>query len=290
MWAFTGGCHYAGECHRYQKTCGACPILGSQKQHDLSRWILLRKRKAISAVNLTVIAPSRWMAECATSSSLFRGKRVEVVPNGLDLTRYRPIPSTTCRELLSLPQGKMLIGFGGVRSTTDARKGFQLLVQCIREISGTPFARQTELVVFGASKPEHSLDLGLQAHYMGNLNDDISLALVYGACDVFVAPSTMDNLPNSVMEAMACATPCVAFRVGGMPDLIDHQSTGYLADPFDIDDVTRGILSILSNVEHLRNLSRQARQKAEEEYSLERIAERHKDSYHQALARQHNHR
>jgi glycosyltransferase involved in cell wall biosynthesis len=284
MWPFTGGCHYSGGCNRYQNACGSCPILGSHKDHDMSHWIISRKRKTLEGLNLNIIAPSRWMSKCVQSSSLCKNARVEVIPNGLDTARYRPVHKGICRELLGLPKRKKLIGFGAIKSTQDERKGFQLLADSLRCLASTHAANQTEVVVFGASQPDTPLDLGLRAHYLGTLHDDISLALLYAACDIFVAPSVEDNLPNTLIEAMSCGTPCAAFRIGGMPDLIEHESTGYLARPFDVHDLTRGLVSMLTDDEHLERLSRMARQKAEQEYSLEKIATRHLKLYEDILA------
>lgn len=283
MWPFTGGCHYSGLCTRYRQSCGLCPVIGSSREHDLSRWNLLRKRRVMEQLDLTVVAPSRWIASCARSSSILQNLRIEVIPNGLDLKRYRPLPSGLCRDLLGLPNKKKLIGFGAIKSTQDKRKGFDFLIQALRALAGTPLAGEAEVVIFGASQPDPPIDLGLRAHFMGTLNDDISLAHLYAACDIFVAPSTEDNLPNTLIEAMACGTPCVAFRTGGIPDLIEHQSTGYLAKPFDVEDLALGMVELLSIEDCLASLSRRARQKAEREYSLEVVAERHRHLYNEIL-------
>ncbi|MDP5337685.1 MAG: glycosyltransferase, partial [Nodularia sp. (in: cyanobacteria)] len=91
MWAFTGGCHYSGGCDKYTKSCGACPQLGSQREGDISRWIWQRKAKAWENINLTIVTPSLWLADCARKSILFQNLRIEVIPNGLDTEVYKPI-------------------------------------------------------------------------------------------------------------------------------------------------------------------------------------------------------
>jgi glycosyltransferase involved in cell wall biosynthesis len=96
--------------------------------------------------------------------------------------------------------------------------------------------------------------------------------LVYAAADVFVAPSVQENLPNTVMEALACGTPCVGFKIGGMPDLIEHQLNGYLASPFDIDDFVAGIKWVLAGGMPCNILRANARKKVEREFTLERQA------------------
>src|SRR5919199_3720100 len=279
MWAFTGGCHYSQECDRYKNSCGACPQLQSSKDWDISRWVWQRKAKAWQDVNLTIVTPSTWLAKCVSSSSLFKDLRVEVIPNGLDTQQYKPIPRQVARELLNLPQDKHLILFGAMYPNSDRRKGFHLLQQALQSLSNTEWRDRIELAIFGASRPQESVELGLNSHYLGRLSDEISLAVVYAAADVFVAPSTQDNLPNTVMEAIACGTPSVAFNIGGMPELIEHQHNGYLAQALDSEDLAQGIIWVLENKERHQKLCDRARQKAEQEFTLEIQARRYESLY-----------
>jgi glycosyltransferase involved in cell wall biosynthesis len=136
-------------------------------------------------------------------------------------------------------------------------------------------------VIFGASRPQEPLKLSLQSHYLGRLNDEISLAVAYAAADVFIAPSIQDNLPNTVMEALACGTPCVAFNIGGMPDMIEHQRNGYLAQPFESEDLAKGIVWVLENQERYQKLCDRARQKAEQEFTLDIQSHRYESLYRQ---------
>ncbi len=275
MWAFTGGCHYSQDCDRYTNSCGACPQLASNKDWDLSRWVWQRKARAWKGSHLTIVTPSSWLAQCVRASSLFRHVRVEVIANGLDIEKYKPIDQFIARKLLNLPQDKQLILFGALSATGDHRKGFHLLQPALQSLSKSGWQAETEVVVFGSSQPSEPVDLGFKSHYLGKLSDDISLALVYAAADVFVSPSTQDNLSNTVVEAIACGIPCVAFNVGGMPDIIEHQQNGYLAQPYKVEDFARGIAWVLENRERYRKLSDRAREKAEQEFALEIQARRY---------------
>ena len=272
MWAFTGGCHYSGECDLYTKSCGACPQLCSNMEWDLSKWLWKRKARAWQHLNLTIVTPSQWLAKCASSSSLFRGSRIEVIPNGLDTKRYKPVDKQLAKNLIGLPLDKQIILFGAVSATSDTRKGFHLLMPALQKLSHSQRQDQIELVIFGSSQPSKIPDLGFKVHYLGKLNDDISLALLYAAADVFVAPSIQDNLPNTVMEALACGTPSVAFHIGGMPDMIEHQQNGYLAQPFELEDLAKGIVWILEDNLRWQSLSWSAREKVEQEFTVERQA------------------
>jgi glycosyltransferase involved in cell wall biosynthesis len=285
MWAFTGGCHYNQDCDRYTASCGACPQLGSSKDWDLSRWVWQRKSRAWKDLNLTIVSPSLWLAECARTSSLFKDVRVEVIPYGLDTEKYKPLNRQVARELLHLPQDKQLVLFGALKATSDQRKGFHLLQPALQDLSQSEWQDRLELVIFGSSAPEKPPDLGFKTHYLGTLSDDLSLALVYSAADVFVLPSTQDNLPNTVLEAIACGTPCVAFNIGGMPDMIEHQKNGYLAQPYKIEDLAQGIAWVLENKERHRKLGDRAREKAEQEFTLEIQARRYLSLFTEILSR-----
>ena len=287
MWLFTGGCHYSQTCDRYTQTCGSCPQLRSQSNWDLSHWQWQHKAKALKPLNLTLVSPSTWLAKCAQNSSTLRNHRTEVIPNGLDSAIYKPIDRQFARTLLNLPQNKLLISFGAMQATDDKRKGFQLLQIALQELSKAGWQDRVELVVFGASRSaaENPLEIGFKSNYLGKLHDDISLSLMYAAMDVFVAPSTDDNLPNTVMEALACGTPCVAFQIGGMPDMIEHQRNGYLAQPYQIEDLAQGIAWILDDRERHQKLCDRARLKVEQEFTLEIQARRYLALYEELLSR-----
>jgi len=284
MWSFTGGCHYNQECTRFTMSCGACPQLGSSKEKDLSRQIWQRKYKAWQDLNLTIVTPSRWLADTAKASKLFNNQKIEVIPYGLDINTFRPIDRTTARKLLKLPTDKQLVLFLSLSATSDRRKGFHLLQPALQQLSQTAWQSELELMVVGASEPENPPELGFKAHYLGILNDDLTLALAYSAADVFVAPSIQDNLPNTVLEAIACGTPCVSFDIGGMPDMIEHQQNGYLSQPYKIDDLAEGISWTLIDRARTQKLSARARKKAEQEFALLIQARRYQQLYQSILA------
>jgi len=281
MWPFTGGCHYDNECGKFQHSCGNCPILNSGRERDLSRRVWKRKIKSWRDIPIVVVATSHWLADCARSSSIFRNQRIEVIPNGIDTEKYKPISKEVARSAYNLPQEKKLILFSAFSATTDKRKGNQFLSEAIKKISLTDWGKDTELVIIGATKPktEQNVDLGLTVHYMGYLHDEISQVLLYSAADVMVAPSMQENLSNTVMESLACATPVVAFNIGGMPDMIDHLGNGYLATPFNSDDLADGIQWVLESEPRHDLLSKHARQTVETRYSLKTVANKYLELY-----------
>lgn len=282
-WPFTGGCHVPFDCLRYRQSCGACPQLNSNLDSDLSRWVWKKKASALRERDITVVTPSRWLADCARASALFRDKRVEVIPNGIDLLRYKPVDRRVARDFLNLPHDRKLIAFGAVSALSDPNKGFHHLQAAVRILASRGWRDKAELLVFGAEPPPNPPDLGLKVHYLGELHDDISLSLHYAAADAFVAPSIQENLSCTVMESLACGTPGVAFNIGGMPDLIENGRTGYLAQPFAPEDLANGIGWVIEDAERGRALSHQARTKVENEFALEKVSNRYKNLYEELV-------
>lgn len=286
MWPLTGGCHYSGGCTRFHTQCGACPILHSSREHDLSAWVWRRKRRAWSGLPLTLVAPSRWMAEQAQKSARFAGATVRVIPYGIDASLYQPLDRRFARQTLGLPQDKRLALFGAVSATSVPRKGFAYLQQALHHVAAMGHT-DVELVVFGSSAPPNAPDLGMPVHYLGKLSDDVSLALTYAAADLFVAPSIEDNLPNTVMEALACGTPVVAFHVGGIPDMVQHQENGYLASPFSVEELAQGMMWVMEDEARHQRLSATARATVERRYTLAQQAQQYSDLYQELLERPH---
>lgn len=275
-WAFTGGCHYTRDCEGFKKLCGRCPQLGSQREDDYSRSLMRRKTRVFEKLDITVVTPSRWLAEMAKQSSLFANKRIEVIPNGIDTENFRPVNYEAARQYLNLSPDLPVLLFGA-HSVLDPRKGWDLLWDALQHIE-----RPCTLLVFGEGKLSVEKVPHIIVRQLGRLTDDMSLALVYSAADVFVCPSREDNLPNTVAEALACGTPCAAFDINGLPDMIEHQKNGWLARPFDSADLAEGILWLTRHPQQ-DQLRRAAREKAVSEYSMAVMGNRYMALYSDLL-------
>lgn len=286
MWAFTGGCHYPLGCERFTGNCGACLVLGSTQEHDLSRKIWNTKNLAWSRIAIDIIAPSRWMKNCAQRSQLFRNRKIHVIPNAVDVDIFKPNEKAAMRQLFGLPQTPKLVLFGAVDGANNPRKGADYLRQaldCLREKATAP----VELVVLGQDQPDTGSHFPLPTHYMGSLSDETSLAALYGAADVVVLPSVEDNLPNVAMEALASGRPCVSFDIGGLPDLIAHRQSGYLAKAYEAEDLANGILFCLDD--GLANaMGVQARNHVLANFTPDIVARQHIALYEEILRRRKN--
>ncbi len=282
-WPFTGGCHLPVECTRYEQSCGRCPVLGSENENDWSRRIWKRKQKSWSNLPITVVAPSRWIAEKARSSSLFRNFKIEIIPNGIDTALYCPGDKIEARRKLGLPENRKLLLFGAIHALSDLNKGLDLLRSAIGSLNLSQL-QNTELIIFGANDGETLPDCGIPIRKFGIITDEEQMVLLYRAADLFVAPSRQETFPYVIMEAMSCGTPCVAFDVGGIPDLIKHEETGYLAKPFVVEDLAAGIFKLLNDVKLRASIAAKSRNWIECNFALDFITQRHIKLYEQLLS------
>jgi glycosyltransferase involved in cell wall biosynthesis len=278
IWPFTGGCHCDENCIGYQDACGNCPILLKRGNFDLSYRVLRRKIAAYARLNITAVAPSRWMAANANKSTVFRDRYVEVINNGLDLGLFKPIEKAQARSALNLPSHRLLIMFGAVRATQNRGKGFDLLLSCLDHISRN-WRDKVELIVFGSDSSGKTEFGGIRTHLLGGISNDRRLAEAYSAADVVTVPSRQENLPNIVAESLACGTPVVAFNIGGIPEMIEHRVSGYLAEPFDVVDLARGIGYVLEQQESGDGMGVAARERALAKFSDRDMAGKYMSLY-----------
>lgn len=271
-YAFTGGCYYPGDCTGYLYGCGKCPQLGSTERSDVSAESFDAKQKAYSSINLTIVSPSKWLASVARSSKLLYNKRIEVIPNGIDMSRFLPEDKKLARKHLGIEHDLPTILIGS-QLLNDERKGFDLFMECIEKICS-----RYALMYFGSGDFNFDKFPDLIVHKLGEIKKDSDLIFAYSAANVFVCPSRQDNLPNTILESMACGTPAVAFRVGGVEDLIEHSKSGWLADPFSLDQLADGIDWVIQHPQY-DNLCSEARKRVKDEFSLDVMIERYMKLY-----------
>jgi len=285
MWAFTGGCHYSEDCEKYINQCGSCPRLNSTRENDITRRIWKKKKRAYKNLNLTIVTPSKWLAECAKRSSLLSNFNIEIIPNGLNTDIFKPIDKVIARNILNLPKDKKIILFGAMSATTNRLKGFHYLKEALIKLQKMEGIVKDDLLlmVFGVSYSDNIPDFPFEAKFLGRLCDDFSLTLVYNAADVFALPSIQDNLPNTALESISCGTPVVGFNIGGIPDIIDHKVNGYLAEYKNPESLAEGIKWVLEDENRVLNLRKAAREKAIRNYCLEAQAKRYLRLYEKLL-------
>lgn len=277
MWPMTGGCHHARACTGYQAACGHCPVLNSAHAWDLSRAILAWKSRSWRDLAIHLIAPSRWMAEQARRSSQFRDAAITVIPNGVDLARYRPWDRGLARNILQLPDTPLIL-FSASKGLVTPYKGGDVALAAVAGLRAS--GCDATLVVMGGG-PEDRIDHHqVPVRYLGYLHDDVSRALACAAADICLSCSSEDNLPSTITESLACGTPVVAYDVGGIGDTIEDGQSGYLVE---FGDLTGLVQAMKRAIEHRPALAVAARARAESTFDIESVATAHRRLYEALL-------
>jgi glycosyltransferase involved in cell wall biosynthesis len=284
MWGFTGHCAYSYDCNRWQMGCGHCPYPDTYPaiRRDATRWEWKLKDWIYSSSNLEIVAPSTWLAELAQASMLGRFP-VHHIPNGIDTNVYQPLETDLCRSALGISSTAKVLLFSAA-SLNDLRKGGNLLLQALQQLPSS-LKEGCLLLTFGGQPTQLETETGIATMHLGYISSDRLKSIAYSAADLFIFPTRADNLPLVLQESMACGTPMVSFKVGGVPDLVRPNVTGYLAQLGDISDFRKGITEILEDDEKRQLMGLNCRQIAQEEYSLELQATRYKSLYEKALAK-----
>jgi len=279
MWFCTGICHHARECSNYQTQCHDCFYLNKPGRRDLSYQIFNKKKTIYQSEKITFITCSHWLKSNAEKSALLSGQNIFSIPNPIDTSLFRPMDKSLCRKKFNLPNEKKLILFGAVK-ISDERKGIHYLIKAVEILAQKSKANDMELIIFGKSSPDLSKISGLKVNYLNFISNEEDIAAMYNTADVYVTPSLEENLPNTIMESMACGIPCVGFNVGGIPEMIDHQKNGYVAMYEDAEDLAKGILWCLENYQLL---TVNAQKKVEKWYSEKIVTEQYVNLYKQFL-------
>lgn len=284
MWSFTGHCIYSYDCARWKGGCGSCPYPHTYPgiQQDKTSWEWKLKNWVYHRSNLVIVTLSTWLTKQAQESILNRFP-IHHIPNGIDTEVYQPLDSKLCRNLLDIPQDKKVLMFGA-QSLADLRKGGDLLIKALQQLPES-LKQETILLTMGNSGGENADTVGMETVNLGYLNSDHLKSVAYSAADLFVFPTRADNLPLVLQESMACATPMVSFAVGGVTDLVRPDITGYLAQPEDAQDLSKGIVQLLEDKNLRQRLSQNCRGIAIEEYSLVIQAGKYINLYRQILFR-----
>ncbi len=285
MWPFTGGCHYARDCDHFIKQCGNCPFLRDPDENDISHDGWLRKAAMYAgAKNITFVTCSKWLARVAKQSALIKDLRIESIPNPIDINVFSPQDKLSARKKWNIDPAAKIILFGAA-NINDRRKGITYLVDALTILKNDyPQTEAVEVVIFGKNNHFDVNQLPFRVHELKLINSQQQLAEIYSMADVYITPSLEDNLPNTVMEALACGTPVVAFNTGGIPEMVNHGQNGYLAELMSATDLAKGLHEVL----HLANateMAAKARQKVLENYTNEKVAQQYIEVYQSILSK-----
>lgn len=282
MWSFTGHCSYSYDCDRWKIGCGKCPYpdIYPAIKRDSTRLEWKLKNWTYNRANLTIVTPSSWLAE-QVKQSMLNHLPIHHIPNGIDTEIYQPLNPEQGRSLLGIPPEKKVLMFAA-HTPNDTRKGGKLLFEVLKSLPESLRA-ETVLLILGDGGEAFAETVGIQTLNLGFVRSDRLKAIAYSVSDLVVFPTRADNLPLVLQESMACGTPMVSFKIGGVPDLVRPGITGYLAEPEDAKDFYNGIVQLLENQELRDRMRQQCRKIALKEFSLELQAQRYIELYSQTL-------
>ena len=285
IWPATAICHLTLGCNKFKTGCHHCKYLpGNGSTRDLSAKIWRRKQHLLDGQSITFVACSRWLEAEAKMSALLNGQKVTNIPNSIDTSIYKVGNRSEARQRLGLPTDKQVILFVSQR-VTNLNKGMEYLIEaCNQLVSQHPEMKETTAVaILGGHAEDVVAELPFEAYPLGYVSEEYRIADVYRAANVFVLPSLSENLPNTIMESMACGIPCVGFKVGGIPEEIDHLKNGYVAAYRNAEDLARGIRWILCEADY-DSLSAAAVKKVSRCYSQQSVALKYTEIYNEAIA------
>ncbi len=280
----SGGCHFSGGCQRFRTGCGHCPQLRVRAAADISAINFAIKQRALRGTNLHVVAPSGWLLELAKTSPIFAEARSFTrIPYGIPSARFYPVNREAARSRLGIASDRFVIGFGAM-DLANRRKGSRHLIAALAAVASLP---NITCLVFGSGAIE---PVGLSADsviHVGPVRDEATLRWVYGAADVFVLPSTEDNLPLTGLEAMACGTPVVGFAAGGIPDYVVPERTGLLAETGNAEQLGQRLLDAARRPEAMRRMGDRARRQMLADFEARLEAKRYSRLYRELVTPTH---
>jgi glycosyltransferase involved in cell wall biosynthesis len=275
QWGLTGHVAYSLDCERWRRGCGTCPYLDEypRLRNDTTALLYRLKDRVYSASRLTLVVPSRWMADIVAASPLLGRFPVRYIPTGIDLAVFKPGDRDEARRRLRLPLHRKIVFFAAA-NINERRKGLHLLAEALRRLEDPPL-----LLVAGSG----TVARGIETRYLGSVLDEEVLADAYRAADVFAVPTLADVLTQTAPESIACGTPCVSFDRGGVIDVVRHLETGYQARFGDVDELANGLTTLLRDEELLARLSARCREVAETEFSVDLQVQRYAGLYEELL-------
>jgi len=234
------------------------------------------KRKIFKNIPLNIVALCNWMKSEINDSKMFPLSKINIIPNGIDSKQYKILDKKFSRELLNLPLEKKIILFVS-DNINNNRKGIKYLLKAFEKINSDNY------VICCVGRNIYSQSEYIKYIELGEIKDQRLMNAAYSSADLFVIPSLMDNLPNTVLESLLSATPVVSFPVGGMLDMIKNKKNGYIASKITVDALAEAINEFIKN--GVDFTAEEIRKDAVERYDIavqiNRMTQLYKDIYHE---------
>lgn len=275
----TGGCHLPGTCQGFKAECRNCPQIRPLPgdRHPARRYLQI-KAEVYGGRSIHLVANSNWMLRAAEESSIGRhAQSIRLIHLGVDLEAFRPRDQEFCRSLLGVPSEKFIIAFGAA-DLNDANKNLKLLCNALK---GSTLRDQFHLLLFGGGAP--AFDLPVSATFVGWTESESLLSIVYSAADVLAMPSRFESLGMTALEALACGTPAIVSRTGGLTDIVQDGENGY-ALPVDDAEAFRNTLErVASDPQVRQSLQDRARDSIAERFCWDQTADAYLSLYQEIV-------
>lgn len=259
---------------------------GESKKREKPFWFekyVLKKKEKIDFSIFTIVGCSKWISEYAKDSKLLLKARITSIPNPINLSVFKPQEKELSRQHFNLDNKKDIILFGAAK-LTDTRKGLSFFLEaCTILLKRNPrLSNSCQIALLGKTDQGLCEMFPITTHSLGFMSNESEIIAAYSAADLFIIPSLEDNLPNTIMESMACGTPCVGFKTGGIPEMIDHKVNGYLAEYKSAEDLANGIEWVLNHTDK-SSLSKACISKVTTKYTESVVAQQYIELYKNRL-------
>lgn len=278
MSAFTGGDHCEESYWGINENTGKPKKRRyTDAEKILHKKVLEQKKTIFSQVDgLHVVTPSVWLSKELNKSNIIKPKSYHIIPNSVDTDIFCYKDRGSAREVLGISQKKSIMLFVST-SLERTLKGFAFLLKSIESLQ----ERRDDFLLLTIGQKNNTFKLK-NTFDLGYIQDERLLSIAYAAADVFVIPSLMDNLPNTVLESLCCGTPVVGFPVGGIPDMVQDGKNGYLCPEISVDALTATLEKFLANPDVFDR--EEIAKTAAKKYALEVQAEAYKKLYEEILS------
>jgi len=276
MWPLNGGYHYFEINSKNLLSSSTNMSIKKLLENIIQNWLISLKIKYYTN-NITFIAPSKWMSDCAKKSLITKNMDVKIIGNGIDTFAWKPTPKKIAKNNLGINENEFVIAFGAISSDKDPRKGYDLVVNAIENFTQNNKNLSTNLLMFGGDGNPDDFSTRVKFISFKHVNNDAKLQQIYSAADLMLVPSRQEAFGQTALESLACGTPVVSFNVGGLRDIVEHGISGYLAKPFSAESLADGINWVLDQSDSDK-LYHSCRQKAHK-FSLDHVANKHQQLY-----------
>jgi glycosyltransferase involved in cell wall biosynthesis len=290
-WLLSGNCAHSFDCERWKTGCGHCPDIklppGIRRDCTNRNW--LRKKNIYDNSRLYVATPSHWLMEKVRNSILWPAIiQARVIPNGVDLSVFKPNDRAKARSVLGLDKEAKILLFTSYGIRESIWKDYQTMRKVIMILSRESGARKLKFIGLGEEGGNERLG-NIDIEFIPYQEDPQVVAKFYQAADVYVHPARAENFPTSVIESFACGTPVVATKVGGIPEQIEEGGNGFLVEVDDAEGMAARIREVLENEELRIKIGQRAAETARRKFGLERMVEGYLSWYEDIVIKEGNH-